>query len=116
LRNEKVFGDHFSVLTTLLVYDKQNDCWLSTDRMVALTQPHNIQCVPILSSTWSGSVAELAALVKQSAFSTKETAEGVYVRFEGAGVVQSRLKYRRANFVAGREDFGKTLLLNGLKE
>ncbi len=98
------------------VFDKQTETWWSTERVTQLVAPHGIHCVPVLSETWKGSVAELEALVKKSTFSTKETAEGVYIRFERGGVIVERLKYRRKTFVAGREDFNKNLKTNSLME
>jgi len=96
------------------VFDKEDKVFLSTERMQLLVAGQGIQCVPVLSSSWKGTLAELEALVKQSKFSTQETAEGVYLRFEKNGQVFERLKYRRKTFVAGREDFHTHMKTNSL--
>lgn len=114
------------------VYDKETASWLSTAAMEALVRccrhavvslltstlaqvkPAGIETVPVLSTTWGGSVAELEALVGKSRYSTDQTAEGVYLRFEKDDKVFERLKYRRKTFVAGREDFHKALVTNTL--
>lgn len=100
------------------VWDKQDKCWLSWDRMQKLLEPcqGRISCVPLLSRNWNGDLKELEALVQKSKFSTTETAEGVYIRFEKGGVVQHRLKYRRKTFTAGRKDFHTHMKTNSLKK
>ena len=63
------------------VYDKEQDRFLSHSKMTQLLD-NVVQCVPVLATTWNGSIKELENLVTRSKFSSSATAEGVYIRFE----------------------------------
>lgn len=96
------------------VFDKHEEKFLSVARMKAVLDGV-VECVPVLATDWDGSVKALEKLVSKSQFSTSETAEGVYIRFESAdGFVTSRLKYRRKSFKAGRSDFNTVTMYNSV--
>jgi hypothetical protein len=97
------------------VFDKTEKKFLSHKKMQELLA-NVVECVPVLSTKWSGSLKELEGFVTKSKYSTKETAEGVYIRFESDDFVEQRLKYRRKTFKAGREDFHTNIVYNTLKK
>ena len=86
------------------LYDKDQDCFLSCDKMKEIVGDV-VEIVPLVTDKWNGDVKGLSSLVQKSKYSSKEIAEGLYIRFEKDGKVMERLKFRRKTFTAGRDDF-----------
>ncbi len=97
------------------VLDKTNNTFLSCAAMRELLKDSGIATVPVLASAWNGSLKQLEEMVQKSQFSTTETCEGVYIRFETDQICKERLKYRRKTFTAGRTDFATRVAYNKLK-
>ncbi len=95
--------------------DKTDGSFLSTKAMAELLKDSGIEMVPVLATEWNGSTKQLEELVQKSRFSTKETCEGVYIRFETDPRCHERLKYRRKTFTAGRTDFATRVAYNKVK-
>jgi ATP-dependent RNA circularization protein (DNA/RNA ligase family) len=98
------------------VLDKTDGSFLSTKAMAELLKDSGVETVPLLATAWNGTTKQLEELVKTSRFSTSETCEGVYIRFETDARCVERLKYRRKTFTAGRTDFATRVAYNKVKE
>jgi atypical dual specificity phosphatase len=97
------------------VLDKTDGSFLSTKAMAELLKDSGVETVPLLATAWNGTTKQLEELVKTSRFSTSETCEGVYIRFETDARCVERLKYRRKTFTAGRTDFATRVAYNKVK-
>jgi len=95
---------------------KQDGVFLSYDAMQARLAGRSVSSVPLL---WRGAAGpdllERLAVLSTSRFG-HEPAEGVYVRWEDAGRVIGRAKWRRASFVPGRTDFAAAAQNNSLRQ
>jgi len=83
------------------VLDRDSGMFLSTDRRRALLAGSPVQSVPVLASS---PVPALETLLTRSRFSSSETMEGLYVKWEADGHVLGRYKYVRQQFLQAVTD------------
>jgi ATP-dependent RNA circularization protein (DNA/RNA ligase family) len=107
-----------SYLLIFDVYDKENQEWLSRDRVETLFTNHSeeFHLVPNLASfnladrqTASNISQQISTLLKRQSNFSNEDQEGVYIRVEDENKVIYRAKLRRATFTPGREDFNRII-------
>jgi hypothetical protein len=108
LFGEFLFAQHcvaYTRLPDLLlvfdVFDKQQQVFLSRDRVTALLGECVRQVPLLLRQSATVTREQLAQLVGEPSAFSDELREGVYVRIERAGAVVERFKFRRPTFVPG---------------
>ena len=96
--------------------EKQSMSFKSFQFLSAKLESTSINMVPLLVSVEATESFKFQDLIKQSKFSSKEVAEGLYIRLEDAENVLARFKLRRKTFEAGRKDFSRVILKNKKKD
>eukprot|EP01115_Flamella_aegyptia_P006291 TRINITY_DN264_c0_g1_i2.p1 TRINITY_DN264_c0_g1~~TRINITY_DN264_c0_g1_i2.p1 ORF type:complete len:206 (-),score=18.44 TRINITY_DN264_c0_g1_i2:132-749(-) len=90
--------------------EKSTNKFLSSERMKKLLHKKEITIVPTLfEGIVKSSDLDLQTYVQSSKFSSKEIAEGVYIRFEDDNYVLERAKFRRKDFKSGRANFSTSI-------
>eukprot|EP01128_Nolandella_sp_AFSM9_P012497 TRINITY_DN9338_c0_g1_i1.p1 TRINITY_DN9338_c0_g1~~TRINITY_DN9338_c0_g1_i1.p1 ORF type:complete len:240 (+),score=23.11 TRINITY_DN9338_c0_g1_i1:27-722(+) len=100
------------------LYDKEAKRWLTRTEFETVVNGE-LTIVPVVQS-WTAADADEARgilhhirdLSQVQSLYGEEQREGVYLRFEIRGELQTRLKYRRAHFQAGRGDFHRHAKFN----
>lgn len=85
------------------VYDRVNDTFWSADRRNALVRPLGIETVPEVARGHQ-TVESLKALLQRPSQLVDDPPEGIYMRREAEGLMRSRAKLVRAEFVQAIEE------------
>ncbi|KAK7063701.1 ATP dependent DNA ligase [Favolaschia claudopus] len=85
------------------LYDRSTDTWANRQTLTALLGETTIQLVPVLCEGVLPSEMELKSMVQTKSKFWDGRIEGIYVKFEKEGLVVSRGKVVRADFIAGNE-------------
>ncbi|CAK5265968.1 unnamed protein product [Mycena citricolor] len=97
------------------LYDRRTDTWASRAALAALLHDTAFHLVPLLYEGPMPVDAQLREMVGRGSLFYAGRVEGVYVKGERDGVVVSRGKVVRADFIAGNEHWTRgKLRLNGL--